>query len=448
LSILTRTRGEGEKDLELPHRIASSSTDRIMSMSLENNASDGQGRVLIFFDGRLNETLLERAVKMTLEAEPILTYRFVAHPWRPYWQRVEEKDRASCFKIMECSPSSPELSDFLTEPVSPSHSPQVRVGLFRSDKDILCIRMNHMIMDGGGAIAYLALLSSSYRDLEKDPAHRPTANIDRARSPRQVLRRGGLLTAIKGLPGLQVPGPPWGIPKNSDDRSGRAIMIRKIDPDRSGIIRSYAREKGVSVNDVLLTAFYRSLFIIVDSPRNLPLRIEVPINLRRYLPPGRSAVIGNLSAVYYPTIDRRDNERFEDTLQRVHRAVEVKKKRQEELAEMLFIELVLLPGMFLIKGLAKFVEFEIAHPVLSNLGIIDPEAVNFGMVPVDDVHFLGPVHFPPNVGMGVNTFQQKMTLSLTYCDTAIAPNTMDHLFELFLDELPGGHVPPSAMVGR
>jgi len=421
----------------MPDKVPCSSTERIMGMTMDEGASDRMGRILLFFKGRLDEALLERAVELTIEAEPILGYRYVYDPWRSYWSKVGDEARVKPFRFIRCARSDDRLYDFMIEPIPLERAPLFRVGLLRSDDDVLCIKVHHMIMDGGGALAFLGLLSSCYRELSRDPNYHPAPQIGRPNGPREVLRNGGLAPAIKGLPKIGIRGPTWGIPKHSDDLAGRAFMVRQLGPARVGALRDYARLRGVTVNDVLLTTYYRSLFKIADPPRSVPLRIEVPIALRKYLPPGRRSSVCNLAGVFFPTIDRRDDERFEDTLTRVHSAMNAMKQRKEELAEMLFIELVLLPGMFLIKGAAKFIDFEIAHPALSNLGVVDPALVDFGAVQPDDVQTLGPVHFPPNVGMGVNTFRQRMTLSLTYCDTAVETETMERLFELFLGELPG-----------
>jgi NRPS condensation-like uncharacterized protein len=89
---------------------------------------------------------------------------------------VDEKDWLSVFMMAERSPADPGLFNFMVDPVLPEEAPQVRVGLFRSGDDTMCIRSNHLALDGGGAIHYLALLSSTYRELEKDPLYRPTVN--------------------------------------------------------------------------------------------------------------------------------------------------------------------------------------------------------------------------------------------------------------------------------
>jgi NRPS condensation-like uncharacterized protein len=408
-------------------------------MSMGTVDMDGQTRILVFFDGRVDEGRLAKAARLTVEAEPMLGYRFVDDRWHPHWQRVDEKDWSSLFMMVECSPSDPEIFNFMVDPVLPEQAPQIRFGLFRSDDDVLCIRSNHMAMDGGGEIQLLSLLASLYRDLEKNPLYRPTANTCSRCGPRQVLKQAGLLPAIRALSKLRKPGSGWGIPGIADDLSRRTFTIRQIESERLAIIRSYAKENGVTMNDVLLTAFCRSLFTICDPPRNRPLRVEVPTNLRRYLPSGTGGIISDLSAVYFLTIERRDEESFEETLQRVHQDMDNKKRNRLELGEMLLLELALLPGTFFLRRLKEFTNFKIAHPALSNLGLIDSELVDFGTVPVKDLQMIGPTLFPPNVGLGVNTFRQTMTLSLGYCDSAIDARTVNHLLRLFLDELPGEH---------
>ncbi|NYT11834.1 MAG: hypothetical protein GKC03_04690 [Methanomassiliicoccales archaeon] len=442
--ILPRFKAKDNDHVELPQRIASSSIDQIMNLGTVD--MDGQARILVFFDGHVDEGRLARAARLTIEAEPMLGYRFVDDRWRPYWQLVDEKDWSSFFTMVECLPSDLDLFDFMIEPVLPEKAPQIRVGLFRSDCDILCIRSNHVAIDGGGAIHYLSLLASLYRELEENPHYCPKANTSGRQGPRQVLKQTGLLPAIRALSRIQKPGSGWGISRISDDLSRQTLTIRQIGPERLAIIRSYAREKGVTMNDVLLTAFCRSLFIICDPPLNRRLRVEAPTNLRRYLPEGREKIISDISAVYFLTIDRRDDESFEETLQRVHQDMDKKKRDRVELAEMLLLELALLPGTFFLRKLKEYTNFKIAHPALSNLGMIDPEAVDFGHVPVKDLQMLGPTLYPPNIGMGVSTFRQTMTLSLSYCDSAIEANIMDRFLNLFLDELPGEHV-ASDLVG-
>lgn len=52
----------------------------MISIGMESEASDGQGRIVIYFQGHLDEKTLAKAVDLSARAEPILTYRFVNDP--------------------------------------------------------------------------------------------------------------------------------------------------------------------------------------------------------------------------------------------------------------------------------------------------------------------------------------------------------------------------------
>ena len=397
---------------------------------------DGQARVLVFFRGQIDAVRLARAVRLTLEAEPILAHRYVDDPRRPFWQLVDEKDWNEVFSMMECLPSDPRVYDFMVETVDPEQAPQIRVRLFRSMDDMVCIRSNHLILDGGGVIHYTYLLASIYRELEKDPGHRPRACAPQRPGPRQVIKEAGIIPTIGTVLNVRLPGASWGIPRVSDDHSRKTFLVRWLGAEDVTMIQAYAREREVTINDVLLTAFCRSLFTILDPPQGKKLMVEVPLNLRRHLPDVHAS-ISDLSAVYLLAIHRQEKESFEDTLRRVHFMVDNRKKCRTELAEMLLLELLLLPGPSFLKRLMEMVGFRTAHPALSNLGVIDDQKVDFGNIAVKDLHLIGPVLYPPNIGLGAYTFRHRICFNLNYVSSAVDPQLMERFFDHFLKELPG-----------
>ena len=414
-------------------RIRATTIEQVINM---NDTMDGQGRILIFFARRVDESRMRRAVDLTIEAQPLLGYRFVDDPIRPYWLYVDPADRSPPFSIVEADAAGTSLHDFMVEPVPPEQAPQIRVRLFRSREDMICIRTNHIAIDGGGAIQYLALLAMAYRELARDPSYRPKVADRRRCGPRQVLRRAGLVNSLRSMPSLRSPSSKWGIGAERNDLTRQDFIIRAIAADRLGAIKAYAKKRQVTINDVLLTAFCRALFDLCDPPYGMPLRIEVPTNLRRYLPEGEMDVTSNLAAVYFIGVERKEGELFEDTLERVHARVDRQKKDQVELGEMLLLELLMLPGKSFLMKMQKAVDFEIAHPVLSNLGVIERKMVDFGEVGVKDVQMIGPTLYPPNVGLGVCTFGDTMTLNINYCVSAIAREKMMALMDKVLQELP------------
>ncbi len=433
--ILKRSSLKEDANTGLPERLPSTSIDRFMSLG--NDFMDGQARILVCFDGHADEGRLAEAVRLTLIASPELAYRYVDGGHRPYWQQVDEKDRRPLFHMAISPLSDPRFYQFITEPLLPENAPQVRAGLFRWENDVLCIRSNHMALDGGGAVRYLALLASIYKELGKDPHYIPNATTAGRQGPRHVLKEVGLLNAIKALPRIDLPGRAWGVPRTGEDNTQGTFTVTQLGPEWLNFMREYTRERKVTINDVLLTGFCRSLFEICDPPVGKRLRVEVPVNLRRYLPRVQADTVSDLSAIYFLNVERRENETFDQTLDRVHRQLDGKKNNRVELAELVLLELFTAPGPWFFKQLKAAFGFKVAHPVISNLGVIDSEVVDFGGPGVKDVHFIGPLLYPPNIGVGVYTFRGRLNLSLNYPSSAVDHRIMEHFLDRFLKELPG-----------
>lgn len=430
-TILNDAREKNEDDGNL--RLPSTSIDQFVR--LEDNWMDGQVRILVFFHGHIDSKRLSLAVKLTLNIEPVLGYRYVDKPHHPYWLKVDERNWIDPFSMLECSPSDPLVHDFMVDPVDPDDAPQIRVRLFRGQNDLMCIRSNHLALDGGGAVQYLYLLASMYCWLEVDHDPRPDMRSPQRLGPRHIIREVGILHTLRSLSAVRVPGAGWGIPRENDDMSGKTFLVRRLGADVLGEIRSYARGRGVTVNDILLTAFCRSLFTLCEPHQGKGLLVEIPVDLRRHLR-GEPITICDLSAAYLIAIDRRVGEHFDDTLRRVHRMMDRRKRKRTELVEMLLLEMMLLPGPALLRRIVRSTGSHSAHPTLSNLGAIDDSKVDFGTAIVEDVQFIGPVLYPPNIGLSISTYRGRLSISLNYVPSASDPELVERLLDLFIRELP------------
>ncbi len=93
------------------------------------------------------------------------------------------------------------------------------------------------------------------------------------------------------------------------------------------------------MGEVLLTAFYRALFEILSPSINIPLPVQVTVNLRQYLPQDRTRAISNLAGVFFPSIMRKPRETLGDTLGNIHDVMEKAKLDQPWLGGVLYLEL-------------------------------------------------------------------------------------------------------------
>jgi len=410
-------------------------------MHLMRTLHDAQIRCVITFSGRIDVERMARAVRLTLYAEPILGCRFVEHPRKPYWERRDDLDCVPLCHVTESTDVERELYKFLGAPIDPYTDIQVQVGIFRSDRDALCIKVNHMVTDGAGSIEYAGLLAKTYRELGANPDHFPQPNLQTARGQSQVFRHVGLLPLVREFCRLPYPRSAWGLPAISQDFSGRAFAIRRIEAERFANIKAYCYQHQASINEVLLTAFYRSLFEVLAPPENVPLPVQVTVNLRRYLPSGRAGAICNLVGGFFPAIDRKPGAMFDDTLAQIHSVMESAKANQSWLGGALYLEMVFLPGFSPMRRLAqnilaREVNSGRFHPFFANIGVIYPQQVDFGDTIVADVSMFPPVPHPPACIISINTFCETMIITTGFCDTATDAQVIGRLLDLFVNELP------------
>ena len=167
----------------LPGRIRAPMGD--WTMGLLRTVNDATLHVVISLDGPVEEARLARAVRLLLDAEPVLGCRFVPSTWRPFWQRRDDLDHVPLCRRID-SPPSAELGTLLADPVDPLRDPLVRLTILRGQTDTLWLRISHLAADGAGARDCAHLLAAIYSALAADPEFRPMPNLDGRRSLRQV----------------------------------------------------------------------------------------------------------------------------------------------------------------------------------------------------------------------------------------------------------------------
>lgn len=423
---------------EIPPRLPSVAMDRLEHLVLA--AADQQLHCVIRFAGRIDAPRLARAVRLTLDAEPVLGCRFVVHPWRPFWTRLPGLDERDHCPIE--TPADPEaaLAHYIVTPLDLAAGPQAQARLFRGADDLLCVKLNHAVADGGGVIEYAGLLAATYRALGADPGYVPRANLTGARGLGQVFRRIAPPALLAALRHSAIPTPAWGFPAQGNDLTGRTLLIRRVPVDRVKAIGAYAHDRGVSFSDVLLTAFYRALFDVLDPSASVPLPVQEPVNLRRYLPGGRAAGICNLAASIYPTITREPGATFEAALAQVHAARSAASAGLPGLGQALALEAALALPYVLAQRLAvsamSGAKTGKTHPFFSNMGVLDPAGVDFGDAPVTDAYGVGPVLYPPGFFLALSTFQGVLTVATSFCHTAVDARRVAQCLDQLVAELP------------
>jgi len=403
---------------------------------LARNFHDGQNRFILTFDGRLDKDRITRAIRLGLDAEPVLGCRFVWHPWRPYWERSLDLDSFSPCSVVEARDLEAELGEFLDSPLDPLKGIQVGARLFRGAQDVLCIKLTHESADAAGDFDYIALVAKIYRELGTNPAYRPPVNLGR-RGQSQVFQNVGFLSLLRACFHFSFPRSRWRFPQSSGRPMGGRFAMRRIGQEGRTRMKSYCREHQVSVNDLMTAAYFRALCELLDPPPDIPLPFQMSVDLRRHLPSGRAGAVCNLAGAFFPALRRKFGDTLEDTVAEVHRLTEASRSSCPWLRDALLLEGV--PFLLQRRILPQVISRQLASgrimPWLTHMGIMDRRLPDFGDIDLKSASGFGPVPNPPGCYLLTWIFSGNIFISTSFTHDSASLHTGELLFDAFVRQL-------------
>jgi NRPS condensation-like uncharacterized protein len=370
------------------------------------------------FDDRLDERRLRRAMRLLLDAEPVLGCRFAADEVPPVFHRLRNLDSAQLLTVRSSEDPGADAAAFIAEPFD-EDDPQTRAMLLHSSSsDVLALRLCHLAADGGAVKETLYLLGEIYRLLGEQPDFVPMPNVDGVRSP---MAQAGLMERLGSLSGSDLKTPPsdddWYVPLLGE-RGPAAYVSASVGPDVFRAALGFAKATGATANDVVLTALYRTLWRLSDvvPAANTPLMFTC--ELRKHLPPGTKTAIANISSATWISVPPVGAEAFDGTLARVTEATQTWKRSGAGKGSAIGIPIIY--RMTRKKGLSFIRKMmtpkEEMDPkrgavVLTNIGVIDSERLDFGVgAAVSDAWLLAPVS-PMGAGLAVSTYRERLHLT-------------------------------------
>ncbi|MGD8190766.1 condensation domain-containing protein [Brevibacillus ginsengisoli] len=403
-------------------------------------ASDHQLQVVLTFNNTLNETLMAKAVRATLELEPVLGCCFVEDQPTSYWQRREDLDTINLCSVVQTDDVEAAIQDFLTTPLNSLKDPQVQVRIIRSNYDVLCIKMDHSSTDGGGLKEYVQLLASVYSECCADPEYWPSFRQEARRDQGQIWEPLQITDPASVWDRTRNVAPTWSFPSQPGVDSNPAHVIRRIADSHYSRLVAFAREKGGTVNDLLLTAFYRAFFTITGVQTSDPMAVQVSVDLRRYLPTRHADAISNLSGAEIMQLAYQPEEPFEGTLTRV--AHQMNQHKNNQPGVQIGIVMELLAGL----GYSGFynwyqdarrqaLESNCFSPLLSNVGILHDQPITFGPLAAVDGYFVSPCFWAPAFMTGASSYNGVLTLTVGFYQSTVDRATVETFLDQMVQEL-------------
>ncbi len=406
-------------------------------------ASNCLVQAVLTFNQQLDVGRLEKALRLSVDIEPVLGCKFTVDQNKPYWQRLDNLNNLDWCPLELAEECSDSVRHFLSVSLDTAKGPQIQARLIRSSsQDTLCLKLNHTCGDGGALKEYIRLLAGIYTSLEKgDVDIEPNINGNRDQTKLfDILKISNLHAHFR--PELAGQPPTWSFPWDSQNLEPRIVKTnyRVIHGGSYERLGAFAKKENVSINDILLTAYYRSLFQMLQLVESDPMEIMVTVDQRRYLPDKKAESICNLSGAVRIRIGRIIGESFRDTLLRVSGEMNKLKESNPGVNSAILCELL---GIMSFSqayeiykgGYAQVLAKGKSSPILSNFGVISNSSIIFGKNDVQEAYIVSPALYPPGFMLGASTYRGTLTLIVSYTDPGTQQKDVEEFLDLLCSEL-------------
>lgn len=378
--------------------------------------------LVIRFEGHVDDTILDLAVREALCAEPLTGMKFIPGE-TPFFEPACPDSEMPAWACIRTSDQDHTLENLLATPLDPLRGPMVRIRLLRSDDDLLCISFNHTITDAYGVKSFGSLIARLYRSKKCEGDYLPAGN-SHDRSFNSIF---SLISAAERKKSLGQPGKwkgAWNIPFKSFGRGNRQYATQIIEKELFSLIRQYARIHGITVNDLLLASYVLALAESTHVPAGTCNPVLTSIDLRRYLSPDMYPSLANLSVAFELPVQIPRQPDLPGTVRQIHDLMNDCKSGHAGMGAAMFLCREFDTGF-------RHVEKELTemekntrdgllgkNPFFTNLGVI-PEGVTEYNVPVRAAWILGPVEYSPGFGLAACTHRGQLTLSAGFSGEAL-----------------------------
>jgi Uncharacterized protein containing a NRPS condensation (elongation) domain len=374
-----------------------------------------------------------RAVDLSADAFPLIRCGFCDKGGRPNWE-----DRGYTAKhivtLAETENTDIAMNEFLLQEIDEANGPQVKIKVLRSsNKDTLCVIINHMLVDAAGFRDYLYLLGEIYTALEKNSAYCPDSAMGK-RNLLQIIKTFSFFDLVKiFVRENDVIRPKTGADKFDfeGDLDNPFIEMREISRERFLAIKSYAKKHSATVNDVLLTAYIRTLYQFLGSVADVPCAVD----LRKYLPDRKAGSMCNLISNLPCSIGDDLGNSFSDTLEKVKAEMN---RQKADISCMKSVSLMEFVYRVMPYGIAKgLIEkaYSNAPIAISNLGVLNKEKLNFGKNEMTGAFMTGSIKYNPFFHISVSGFDNTLALSINLYGTKKDRKKISGFLDYMVSEL-------------
>ncbi|MBQ7638825.1 MAG: hypothetical protein IJS90_07990 [Clostridia bacterium] len=376
--------------------------------------NDRMVHVALYYDFEINVETLKTVLICFFEKAPVLHSSFTDNKISAHWD-VKDYVVDDVLTVERVDDLEAAADEFLTQYIEPESDLQMKAAVFMKDgKSALCIVENHMCMDGGDFKYFLRSLCEAYSQYEQT-----------GESPVDLRTGTRAYSAVYGDYSYTEQRMAKNLYKNvcaKDDhrfpftrdsiRDRSFIAKRTIPAEMFDSIKTTGKKHGATVNDMLLTAYFYSLYELAGFERNESVTISCAIDLRRHIKDSSDMGLTNHTAFMQCSVPELGKDIFE-TLSHVAAASEKYKKDK-------FMGLYGLPllnlGYSILPHAAseQIIKIGYSNPLLamSNIGVLDENALSLSGNRPSGGFMTGAVKYKPYALLSATTMKKEITLSM------------------------------------
>ena len=380
---------------------------------LAHKYNDTTIRFILHYPGFLNPDILCAAAKAVIGDVEVLHSSFIANSQSCHWRVNPNYPLSDYFALLECDGDPVKVACSLAvQPVGHKDPCQLHVTLINGGESCaVLVRISHLVVDGSDGKYLLNMLAEAYRIIEENRDIEELVVKDGSRSAINAYRELSLqeLRTLMKMPfnGVKTIYP-FGDPKEQ----GALRMLRcTIPAELLGQARLKAKAVGASVNDLLLTACYRSY--AKTNGLEGAMSISGMVDLRQHCKDGVSEGLSNMSGGLSTTLEYVPGSSFgENLLEIARQTAEAKRNPLSGLdgIPMIHTATKTAPMWFLLK--AADLIYASMSLSLTNLGNIPCEPLTMGGLKPCGGVFGGPLKRKPSVQVGAASFDGTAELTV------------------------------------
>lgn len=381
---------------------------------LVHEQNDNTVRLEVNYPANLSAGIMEQAVLSVVKKIDVLHSTFFVKNGKAYWRENKDVIGADCFSAIETEDNPEKFADYaMLSQASPDKKTQLFCTLINGmNKASLTLIISHLCVDGSDAKYLLEKIVEAYNLILLENSTDKLELKTGSRSSFQIyknLKKKDILSAFKPV-AAKGKSP---FPFADEDAGCKRIVKYTLNNRLVEQMKKFGKANNVTLNDLLLTSFYRAYINMPESVIDGPIAISSMMDLRRHKKNGESDGLANMSGAMPTVLENSIHGSFKETLKEI--SAQTKKSKEDPIAGLYGMPMIHLMGkLFSLDFLMEKISsaYKNSNSIgMTNLGNLSREKLAINGICPETATCGGPLKKKPGMQISVIGISGTITLS-------------------------------------